>query len=325
MGLGLALSKRLAGMLGGDITFSSAKGKGSTFVFTISTGSLEGVRMLQTSDMHEAEPSSPDGLTPPVLPQLSGRILLVEDGLDNQRLLALILRKAGANVTVVNNGKEALEKVIAQQKKYLAEGLQTSPFDVILMDMQMPQIDGYQATAALRAEGCTRPIIALTAHALSGDRDKCLAAGCTDYLTKPIDRSVMIRAVARHAGRAPGQSPSAAPGDAAAPSLFAGDAELAGVLDGFVAGLPARVRVMRDALAAGQYGELQRAAHQMKGAGGSFGFPELSRLGGELELPAKAGDVEAAGLALARLAELCAQIARGHRTHAESQSGRVHS
>ena len=122
MGLGLALSKRLAGMLGGDITFSSAKGKGSTFVLTVGTGSLEGVRMLKTSDMHEVEPSSLDGLTPPVLPQLSGRILLVEDGLDNQRLLALILRKAGAKVTVVNNGKEALEKVTAEQKKNLADG-----------------------------------------------------------------------------------------------------------------------------------------------------------------------------------------------------------
>ncbi|MGA2796288.1 MAG: response regulator [Thermoguttaceae bacterium] len=198
MGLGLALSKRLAGMLGGDITFTSAKGKGSTFVLTVGTGSLEGVRMLQTSDMHEAEPSSHDGLAPPVLPQLSGRILLVEDGLDNQRLLALILRKAGANVTVVNNGKEALEKVIAQQKKYLAEGLQTSPFDVILMDMQMPEMDGYEATWRLREMGYTAPIIALTAHAMSHDREKCLDAGCDEYLTKPIDRDTLFSTITRY-------------------------------------------------------------------------------------------------------------------------------
>ncbi len=195
MGLGLALSKRLAGMLGGDITFSSAKGKGSTFVLTLGTGSLEGVRMLQTSDLHEVEPSSHDGLTPPVLPQLSGRILMAEDGLDNQRLLALILRKAGAKVTLVNNGKEALEKVIAEQKKYLAEGLQTSPFDVILMDMQMPEMDGYEATWRLREMGYTAPIIALTAHAMSHDREKCLGAGCDEYLTKPIDRDTLFSTI----------------------------------------------------------------------------------------------------------------------------------
>ncbi|MGA2060116.1 MAG: ATP-binding protein [Thermoguttaceae bacterium] len=198
MGLGLALSKRLAGMLGGDITFSSAKGKGSTFVFTLGTGSLEGVRMLQTSDMHEAETSSLAGLAPPVLPQMSGRILLVEDGLDNQRLLALILRKAGAKVTIVNNGKEALEKVIAEQKKYLAEGLQTSPFDVILMDMQMPEMDGYEATWRLREMGYSAPIIALTAHAMSHDREKCLGAGCDEYLTKPIDRDTLFSTVVRY-------------------------------------------------------------------------------------------------------------------------------
>jgi ammonium transporter, Amt family len=198
MGLGLALSKRLAGMLGGDITFSSAKGKGSTFVLTLGTGSLEGVRMLQTSDMHEGQPSSLAGLAPPTLPQLSGRILLVEDGLDNQRLLALILRKAGAKVTIVNNGKEALEKVIAEKKKNLAEGLQISPFDVILMDMQMPEMDGYEATWRLREMGYTSPIIALTAHAMSHDREKCLGAGCDEYLTKPIDRDALFSTVTRY-------------------------------------------------------------------------------------------------------------------------------
>ncbi len=197
MGLGLALSKRLAGMLGGDIAFSSVKGKGSTFVLTVGAGSLEGVRMLQTSDPLEGQPSSMHGLTSPVSQQLSGRILLVEDGLDNQRLLALILRKAGAKVTIVNNGKEALEKVLAEQKKYLAEGIQTSPFDVILMDMQMPEMDGYEATWRLREMDYTAPIIALTAHAMDHDREKCLGAGCDEYLTKPIDRETLLSAIAR--------------------------------------------------------------------------------------------------------------------------------
>jgi PAS domain S-box-containing protein len=198
MGLGLALSKRLAGMLGGDITFSSVKGQGSTFVFTLGTGSLEDVRMLQIDNTLEDQPASLHGITPPVLQHLSGRILLVEDGLDNQRLLALILRKAGAEVTIVNNGKEALEKVIAEQKKSLADGIQTPPFDVILMDMQMPEMDGYEATWRLREMGYTAPIIALTAHAMNHDREKCLDAGCDEYLTKPIDREILFSTITRY-------------------------------------------------------------------------------------------------------------------------------
>ncbi len=198
MGLGLALSKRLAGMLGGDITFSSVKDKGSTFVLTVGTGSLDGVQMLQTSDTHETEPSLINALVHPASQHISGRILLVEDGPDNQRLLALILRKAGAKVTVVNNGKEALEKVAAEQKKYLADGIQTPPFDVILMDMQMPEMDGYEATWRLREMGYTAPIIALTAHAMNHDREKCLGAGCDEYLTKPIDRDVLFSTITHY-------------------------------------------------------------------------------------------------------------------------------
>jgi len=198
MGLGLSLSKRLAGMLGGDIVFSSEQGKGSTFVVTLSTGSLEDVRMLQIADINDDQASSLSGVSPPVLQQLSGRILLVEDGLDNQRLLALILRKAGANVTIVSNGQEALETVTAEQKKCFTDGVSTSPFDVILMDMQMPEMDGYEATWRLREMGYTTPIIALTAHAMSHDREKCIGAGCDEYLTKPIDREILFSTVARY-------------------------------------------------------------------------------------------------------------------------------
>jgi PAS domain S-box-containing protein len=198
MGLGLALSKRLAGMLGGDIAFSSVKGQGSTFVFTLSTGSLDGVPVQRIPDTIEEQPASLHGAVTPVSQQLSGRILLVEDGLDNQRLLSLILRKAGAKVTMVNNGKEALEKIIAEQKKSADDGGQSPPFDVILMDMQMPEMDGYEATWRLREMGYTAPIIALTAHAMSHDREKCLKAGCDEYLTKPIDREALFSVISRY-------------------------------------------------------------------------------------------------------------------------------
>jgi ammonium transporter, Amt family len=197
MGLGLALSKRLAGMLGGNITFHSERGKGSTFIFTTSTGSLDGVKMLQMDEEHSQRPMSMPSVISPASRSLPGNILLVEDGFDNQRLLGLILRKAGAKVTIVNNGKEALETVVAEQKSMPSNGTQSSPFDIILMDMQMPEMDGYEATWRLREMGYTAPIIAITAHAMGHDREKCLSAGCDEYLTKPIDREMLFTTIAR--------------------------------------------------------------------------------------------------------------------------------
>ena len=187
-GLGLAISKRLALMLGGDISVSSVLGKGSTFSVSIATGPLEDTK----SPQHSADANEPSAATQSDSSELNCRILLAEDGPDNQRLIAFLLRKAGAEVTLVEDGQKAVEHAF---RKGGTDGL----FDVILMDMQMPVMDGYEATRKLREMGYRGPILALTAHAMKEDRQKCLDAGCDDYLAKPVDRRALLQQVSNYA------------------------------------------------------------------------------------------------------------------------------
>ena len=120
-------------------------------------------------------------------------MLLAEDGPDNQRLIAHILRKAGATVHVVGNGRLALEAL--RETRGSGEA-----YDLVVMDMQMPEMDGYTATRTLREEGFTLPVLALTAHAMEGDRELCIEAGCDDYGAKPIDRHRLVSQCARLMG-----------------------------------------------------------------------------------------------------------------------------
>jgi len=190
-GLGLAISDRLAKMLGGKIQVASKIDVGSKFSLAIDTGPLDEVCMLEglgeTAQVSQRQP-----LAFRDADLLAGyRILLAEDGAYNQRFLCSFLEAAGAAVTIADNGHAAA--ILALQAH--ATG---TPYHAVLMDMQMPVLDGYGACRLLRSENYPHPIIAVTALALIGDREKCLECGCDEFITKPVDRAELLRIVAQH-------------------------------------------------------------------------------------------------------------------------------
>jgi CheY-like chemotaxis protein len=275
-GLGLTICKRLAAMLGGELAVTSAPGRGSTFSLSVSAGPLEGVRMTEVTIGAKAEslPIPAPG-KPVVLAGVS--VLLAEDGIDNQRLIATFLRKAGASVMVVENGHRAVEEATVASEEL-------RPFHVILMDMQMPELDGYGATSALRMKGYEKPIIALTAHAMSGDRERCIGAGCNDYLPKPVARDALLALVAQYA--APLREETA-PAEPLISTL--GDPDMGEIVGEFVRHLPDRILALGKAIEGSDSDTARRLAHQLKGAAGSYGFPSITQVAAAVERAITAG------------------------------------
>lgn len=191
-GLGIKITHALVRMMHGSIHIASKLSAGTTISLEMTTQVSPGAEWIDPETTHllmqrSADTDRASQHLKQDMPLKGISILLAEDGHDNQRLITHFLEQAGARVAIANTGVEAIARAQSHKPR------------VILMDMQMPEMDGYQATRTLRESGCGLPIIALTAHAMDGDRERCLEAGCTDYLAKPLDRKELIRLCVEYA------------------------------------------------------------------------------------------------------------------------------
>jgi two-component system, sensor histidine kinase and response regulator len=306
-GLGLAISKMLIEKMNGSIGVESVVGRGSTFWFTAKFKKVQAPATISEAVPTEIAGSTPAAPSSP-LPERKTRILIAEDNEVNQKVALCMLKNLGFRADVAANGKEALS------------ALESIPYDLVLMDVQMPMMDGYQTTAAIREEelqtGRHIPIIAMTANAMTGDRERCLAAGMDRYVSKPIIPEELLKAlddlvpeclaVNKAKGAAPGMSLADAVrgvfDKASALSRVDGDeAMLRNVSEIFLATVPNMMSRMEGALAAGEWNELQSAAHSLKGAAGNISAPRCYEAALRLENVSLHKELEKAQNALGEL------------------------
>ena len=294
-GLGLAISKRLVGMMNGVIGFSSKKGTGSTFWFILT------LPKITTSKARKAlrELKSSLALN---LSNLKGTVLLAEDNPANQMVGKTILEKAGLTVDVAGNGLEALEAV------------KLRAYDLVLMDVGMPEMDGVEATHAIRQLGSTAarvPIIAMTAHVMSGDRESLLDQGMDDYLSKPSSKSDLLNMAHKwldignggsvipvtqeNSEKTNKQEVSLGAIDHKALIQLGEDTDpdlLPELINKFVANMDERVVAMGQAISALDMKQLNEEAHSMKGSSAIFGADGLNKLAAEFEIAVQDSDID---------------------------------
>ena len=295
-GLGLHLSRQLARLMGGDIKVESAYGQGSRFSLTIDTGPLSDVELIID---HAEIVKVPAAETAPREEYLSGNVLLAEDNANNQRLITMNIKRVGASVTIVPNGEMAVERALSGE------------YDLILMDMQMPVMDGLSAVKLLRQAGYSQPIVAITASALHHNVERYLAAGCDSYISKPIVLTQFYNTLRQYLapGIAPADSDTIRP---ASPPQFIDTEEFRQLAQRFVHELPGIRQNLEQFMLSGEWAKLEVLVHDLKGMGGSFGYPQLTNKAGKIEFAIKNRSYTQAKSLLTSLVSLIGVILSHH-------------
>ena len=293
-GLGLHLSRELAHKLGGDIRVESTQFVGSCFTLTLATGPLTHVNFIAPPALIVERLPRPDIESEH---RLEGKVLLAEDNLDNQRLISMLARKAGVNVEIAENGRIAVDK--ASRTEY----------DLILMDIQMPVMNGLDAVRELRAKNYNKPIVALTANAMKIDIDACREAGMDDFAAKPIDRNKFYSILRKYL--VPNTNSPEPDNSPIVSSLLKEEPDIADLLQGFIDRLPATIQEIRNTLEQQDKDELAKQVHDLKGVSGNYGYNVLFELCQKMEFEIHANRLTSLSDMLDRMEKILDRIRLG--------------